>query len=65
MKGVAVTQTQKANQQQDRHGPPVLQIYQIQGISLNPESFKAIISNLITLFSRTGSQCTAGVELTF
>ena len=64
MKGVAVTQTQKANQQQDRHGPPVLQI---QGISLksHTESFKAINANLIKKFSRTGSQCTAEVELTF
>ena len=51
MKGVAVTQTQKANQQQDRHGPPVLQI---QGISLksHTESFKAINANLIKKFSR-------------
>ena len=64
MKGVAVTQTQKANQQQDRHGPPVLQT---QGISLksHTESFKTINANLIKKFSRTGSQCTAEVELTF
>ena len=57
MKGVAVTQTQKGNQQQDRHGPPVLQI---EVISLNREfiPFEAIISNFLTLFPGTGLQCT-------
>ena len=46
MKGVAVTQTQKANQQQDRHGPPVLQT-QVISLKSHTESFKAINANLI------------------
>jgi hypothetical protein len=61
MKGVAVTQTQKGNQQQDRHGPPVLQI---EGISLNPdsepflknyfESYNIVSTYRLTVHSLTG-----------